>query len=349
MDTVKKSMKTIGFAFRRLLFAASAAMLLGTVRADSPAIPTPMITASEDGRYAFILTPGPEDWRGDKSSGIAYEVTHSGELREIWRTQGWYSFQTFLAADGRHLVRMGPWNEGDKPSESDIAVAFYRDGKLLKSYSTAALVRDRSRVITSVSHYRWLAEYPATPRLGWSGDFFLTAIDGMEYRFDVTSGEIKSAEAEESRSQGWATARDIDRILLAIQFADRRFPFPELGAQLGLPHRTRELSIGFGQGHQSQILGLNSSGSPYVGYALEIEVQKPASQTTTFSGTIAGDVTATRLLYYTPDERRLLVTASNDVKAVVAELKAVASASSKSPVQLAEEALTRFNGGRLPR
>lgn len=321
-----------------------AGILSSALRADSPAAPTPKFTASEDGRFAFVLTPGVDDWRGDKSRGIAYELTSTGELHEIWRTDGWYSFQTFLAADGHHLVRMGPWNEGESPKPDDLAVAFYRDGKLLKSHSTASLVRDHSRVVRSVSHYQWLAEYPVVPRLGWDGDFRLTTIDGIEYRFDITTGAIKSAETESTRSKGWAAPRDIDRVLLAIQFADRPFRYADLANHLGLSSQTRELSIGYGKGHMSQVLGLNYASSPYVGYALEIEIKNPAGAPVRYSGAIEGDVTALRLLYYTPDERRLPVTASGEVERIVTRVKAGNSPATKTPRQLAEEVLGQLNG-----
>lgn len=337
-------MRVMNTAHAYLVAVLFAGIFSNVVRADSPAAPTPRITASEDGRFAFILTPGEEDWRGDKSRGIAYELTSTGELREIWRTEGWYSFQTFLALDGHHLVRMGPWNEGDSPKPDDLAVAFYRDGKLLKSHSTASLVRDHSRVVKSASHYQWLAEYPMVPRLGWDGDFRLTTIDGIEYRFDVTTGEIKSAETESTRSKGWASPRDIDRVLLAIQFADRPFRYADLVNHIGLPSQTRELSVGYGQGHRSQVLGLNYASSPYVGYALEIEVKTPAGAPVRYDGAIEGDVTALRLLYYTPDDRRLSVTASGEVERIVARVKAGSSQVTKTPSQLADEVLGQLNG-----
>ena len=130
--------------------------------------------------------------------GIMYKLESDGRFKELYRTDGWYTYEAYPSSDGRYLVRMGPWNRGQNVSTKDLAVAFYRDGKLLKQYSTAALVKDPRKVMPSVSHYRWRMaedEEPGTsPRL-WNHDrtFTLRTVDGVEYVFDIASGAIKSA------------------------------------------------------------------------------------------------------------------------------------------------------------
>lgn len=185
------------------------------VHADSPALPIAYVTAAYRGQYLFMMKPKLDEkseqlpngektygTKYDDGAGIAYEVLPLGGFREIWRTDGWYSFEVFLAIDGLHLVRMGPWNGGHEPQPDDLAVAFYREGKLIRKYSTVDLVKDKSKIQRSTSHYFWLARddfnsrsgnEPAIdvgPKLGWDGIFSLKTIDGISYRFDVTSGEI---------------------------------------------------------------------------------------------------------------------------------------------------------------
>jgi len=185
-----------------LTIATVLGLLVVRVPADMPAPPRAYVTAGPWGEIYFKMLPSAKDrWNQRDGQGIAYRVRADGPDEELWRTEGWYSFEIFLSHDGRHLVAMGPWNSGNEPSKEDLAVAFYRDGKLLKQYSTAELVKDRSKVSRSISHYRWLArdsEYlsakkdpEAQLRLSWENTFRLKTCDGIVYEFDVTNGEIK--------------------------------------------------------------------------------------------------------------------------------------------------------------
>jgi hypothetical protein len=109
-----------------------------------------------------------------------------------------------MSFDGQYLVKMGPWNSGREPNNGDLAVAFYKNGKLLKEYSVVDLVKDTSKVEATASHYFWLARYLRNkkPEKGPENDlrldaqnvFHLKAIDGIMYQFDATTGEIKNTE-----------------------------------------------------------------------------------------------------------------------------------------------------------
>jgi hypothetical protein len=178
----------------------------GTSSADSPAPPTPRVMVSASGRYFFSILPPHWNDKGQitrQPLGTAYELQDNGSFRTLWRVTGWYAFQCFLSDDGRYLVRMGDWAFGHEPSKEDLAVAFYDRGKLLREYSTAELVKDKTKVVTTVSHYFWLASeaarfgpgrdekhYEPPPTLD-DDKFLLKTCDGIEYRFDVTTGKIE--------------------------------------------------------------------------------------------------------------------------------------------------------------
>ena len=169
--------------------------------ADQPEFPYAYVASSPGGRFYFRMVPTVEG-SVDRSDGfgIAYRVGNDESDEILWRTEGWYSFEVFLSFDGRCLVAMGPWNGGSRPSNDHLALAFYRDGKLLREYSTADLVEDGSKVTTSASHYTWLARdawVPPSdpdpnhePRFVRPVIFELTTVDGIVYRFDATSGAI---------------------------------------------------------------------------------------------------------------------------------------------------------------
>ena len=177
---------------------------LSNVFADEEQSQYPYVTAEESGRYFFLMKSDPNDvYNREKGTGICYEVTRNGEFKELWRTEGWYSFKTFLvsATDSnyrpQYLVRLSNWPRGHKLSADDVGVGFYKDGKLLKLYSTADLVRDESAVHLSASHYQFLDE-KCNPTLEYQYEkhqcvFKLVTIDGIHYEFNVKTGQILEA------------------------------------------------------------------------------------------------------------------------------------------------------------
>ena len=121
--------------------------------------------------------------------GIAYRLEPDGSMKEIYRITGWYSHQVLISMDAQYLVRMGPWHSGHKLSKEHVAVEFYKDGKLLKDYSTLDLVKDARKIEPTVSHYFWRGEIC---RLDVDHKFTLDTIDGVRYVFDATTGKILS-------------------------------------------------------------------------------------------------------------------------------------------------------------
>jgi len=193
-------MRIAQFTFAWLIIASS-------LIADTPGDPVPLAFTSESSsNVIFTMTPAKydKDYKVEKEAfGIAYKLGEDGKLKELYRTKGWYSSEVFISRDGRYLVRMGPWNQGSKPSKDDLAVAFYKDGKLIKQYSTEEMVKDKSKVDRSVSHYNWRGstwkdDVPELDRmklrllLDYSYVFDLHTIDGWTYSFDVTTGKIKA-------------------------------------------------------------------------------------------------------------------------------------------------------------
>jgi hypothetical protein len=173
------------------------------VYADSPRSPFPYVVRASDGSIYFKMFPGPHPGNHSDDFGIAYRIRDKGADVELWRTQGWYSTEVFLSNDGDFLVAMGPWNGGSEQKKEDLAVAFYRKGQLMKRYSTADLIKDKSKVGKSLTHYTWLArdaelkkpynerDHEAELRIFPSNTFRLKTCDGLVYFFDMTTGEIK--------------------------------------------------------------------------------------------------------------------------------------------------------------
>ena len=128
----------------------------GLIKADDEGPLLPYITTSPHGRYYFKMLPRtlerPKPFEyldGEPKTiphtGIAFKLEADGNDVELWRIEGWYASEVYLAGDGEHLVRMGSWPRGQEPSEDHLAVAFYRGGVLFKDclLYTSPSPRDR--------------------------------------------------------------------------------------------------------------------------------------------------------------------------------------------------------------
>lgn len=162
--------------------------------ADSEAPPYAYVVVADGGRFYFKMVPDPKDkYDRDKGSGTAFAVNGNGQDKVLWKTSGWYSFVTYISRDGKYLVRIGNWPRRDGPSEEHLGIAFYKEGKLLRSYSTKDLIKDVSLVPHSVSHYRFLQEIIGFEP-SFSLRFVIKTVDNIEYVFDARNGKITSQE-----------------------------------------------------------------------------------------------------------------------------------------------------------
>lgn len=166
------------------------------------------------------MVPEKYHYEGDKrvvdrpAFGVASEITADGELKEVWRTEGWYAFECYLSKDGRYLVRMGLW-ASDREHHTDLAVAFYDRGKLLKQYQVKELIRRDSMIEYSVSHYQWRPSQQTKPtgltNISGKEAFHLVTIDKTVYVFELGTGKIIATDEDKaalSDLEVWRMAKD---------------------------------------------------------------------------------------------------------------------------------------------
>jgi len=103
-------------------------------------------------------------------------------------TFDWYSRDIYLqhTAWGVSVMRFGPWAHGSAASSNELAIAFYLDGKLLKSYSTLDIAGSPTNVSRSVSHYTVFSKVSGY-RWIRSNDYAFDVLgrDGKRISFDV--------------------------------------------------------------------------------------------------------------------------------------------------------------------
>ena len=152
--------------------------------ADTLRKPQPFVISSGYSPYFVKMLPS----KFGGGYAVAFKLLDYASSEELWRVEG-YSLEAYLSKDGQYFIRIGPWAKGREPSKEDVAVEFFRNGALLKSYSTADLVKDVSKVRPTSGHYFWRAKDGNYSFLA-SNNFNLKTVDGISYVFDVTTGEI---------------------------------------------------------------------------------------------------------------------------------------------------------------
>lgn len=188
--------------FTRILIFNAAVLLFfdQLVLADSIAAPYSYTKPTPDGKYLFVMISprSPEDdassWiesKAQKIREIRNTYTRSGLYRNdgsstpIW-TVSWYAYDVEPLSDAVHLVRPGPW----ATSSGSEAVAFFENGKLIRSYTVGDLVAVPVLMPHSVSHFMWRSDEHLDDD---TKTYSIKTKHGERYTFDVTTGRISSS------------------------------------------------------------------------------------------------------------------------------------------------------------
>ena len=171
--------------------------IFGKVSADELVLPYSYIVASDSRFFYFkMIVDRPNEpssyFGGDGFFGEAYSISSTGEDSLLWRTEGWYSFKVYLSNNGKYLVRTGLW-PGQPIKTADLAFAFYENGKLIKSYSTVDLIKNKEEVEYSVSHYEFKRKVEFD---SFTNQLKLYTTDNYVYTFSIFTGDIIALEKE---------------------------------------------------------------------------------------------------------------------------------------------------------
>jgi hypothetical protein len=198
-----------------LLLAAAGIGWVGFAWADQEASNLAHVAAGPYGRCYAKSVPehiyDPEN--GPRQSGrtVVYRVEPEQDV--LLQRFDWFSQKLFLncgAGKEFSLARLGPWHRGHEPRHDHLAIAFYKNGRLLKRYSTLDIARlsspgDAGRsgaegISVSVSHYSVFESGLEMVRIvKQDGPVFseswvvsATTVDGDELAFSMISGELIS-------------------------------------------------------------------------------------------------------------------------------------------------------------
>lgn len=183
-----------------VLLAVLATLLVGSANADDEAANAPRVFASRHGNcYAKSV---PLDASGDRGVTTVFRVEAQADTPLA--RYPWYASELYLECNvgaagepvATAVARVGSPLRGRAANANDLALAFYRGGRLLQRHSTLDIAGTPGNVKASVSHYRVLERIDGYRWL--SGDayrFDAVATDGRRLSFDAATGQLVSAEA----------------------------------------------------------------------------------------------------------------------------------------------------------
>lgn len=159
--------------------------------ADEPVLAGDYTVDVGDGQFVFVMLAADsavideiqdEEIRAKYAKSGLYEM---GDTEQAIWTVDWYAFEVDITTDGKHLVRWGPWPSIEGYDE--LALEFYENGVLLRSYRVSDLVAAPRRLPRTVSHLAWKAESEFNAE---KGELYVRTENDEEYLFDVSTGDI---------------------------------------------------------------------------------------------------------------------------------------------------------------
>ncbi len=184
-----------------VLFAAlvTSAISAPPAFADQEASNTAHVVTDRYGRCYARATPAHDfdPYQDQRQQGRTqiYRTQTGGDV--LVHEYDWFAQQLFVRCGppgDEIVVRLGPWHRGRVASEDDLAIAFYRAGALLRSYSTLEISGGAPDAISnSVSHYTVFTRPPRFSDGYGAGEgpvVVAETVDGRSLRFDAMTGEL---------------------------------------------------------------------------------------------------------------------------------------------------------------
>ncbi len=129
------------------------------------------------------------------TSGITKIFQVGKDQDTLIQTYNWYSREIFIegftGTASIYVVQSGPWTRGHQAAKEDLALAFYKNDRLLKKYSTLDIAGQSENVIRSAGHYTVIKRKIGFRRpFGNQLVFDVEKEDGQILSFDTETGEI---------------------------------------------------------------------------------------------------------------------------------------------------------------
>jgi hypothetical protein len=179
--------------FSKLLFYCSVAILLWfshLAHADIPIPPRPYKIATANNAYEFVMNVPQGNVPQPRKSGL-YRTDKPDQ--PLW-TVPWYAHRVTVSSDGKHLVRHGGWPlQGALEAE---ALSFFKNGRLIRTYSIKELITTPEGLQLSTSHFNWFKQDQFDDSKGL---LYVSTMTGDSHVFDITNGQKISSDISDER------------------------------------------------------------------------------------------------------------------------------------------------------
>jgi hypothetical protein len=165
-------------------------MLCASVWADEEVGNSSIVRSSEYGR--FYAKSVPDESYGQKGTTKMFSVGKDTDT--LVCEYKWYANEIYIGGNGdMTVIRFGPWQRGSKPEPNHFAIGIYRDGKVIREYSTLEMMSLGSEVSKTVSHYDVFTQ-PRHLGFRWVKEniyqFEVEGVSGKLFTFDLDNGAI---------------------------------------------------------------------------------------------------------------------------------------------------------------
>ena len=157
------------------------------LRADAPLSPPEVKEVwSPNKKFCAVMEPDP-------ATTTVFRVEGGGKRTKVWTMAGWFRV-AHLADDGEHLVvgnggiNLLPLNV----TKDEPMIDFFKRGEHIKTVTLGELLKDRSSLKRTVSHYLW-GNYLG---LDENGHYVVETVEGRKLVFDVPTGKPITPAAE---------------------------------------------------------------------------------------------------------------------------------------------------------
>jgi hypothetical protein len=181
---------------RKLALAILIALLIAPIaHADNIQPSKDYSQLTPDGQYIFVMLykdiiDGYNPYRIEPDPELRATYPHSGlysahNPKQLIYSVDWNANQINLSHNGEYLIRWGPLAAA--PNYEVMALEFYHNGQLSKSYAVSDLTRRYNKLPNRTNYYDWLADYTFEPN---TNTISLNLISGEHYLIDITNGQI---------------------------------------------------------------------------------------------------------------------------------------------------------------
>jgi hypothetical protein len=181
-------------------------IVLPQTRIDSTKSKQKFLLLRNPARYHYYRVKSKRDLQAKlvhKGTTSLYKIDLNGRLIRLWSIQGYYHYgDVCISNDGKSVIFIDSFPSGSFPDKGQKTIAFYRNGKLVKSYAAHELLKEHDKVSGTSDYFTWLAyvdmihpgnrvkAHENPPEIDDDDRLVIKTVEGIIYKFNIENGNI---------------------------------------------------------------------------------------------------------------------------------------------------------------